>query len=163
MTNDIPKLIEQLAQHCLKNKITIATAESCTGGWLAHAIVSLPGSSNWYEGGVVCYSNAMKESLLNVPMVVMEKEGAVSQTVAELMAEGILQHCHADIAVAITGIAGPDGGTKDKPVGTVWFAWAHRKGVLHSEVHHLSGDRTQIREESVIITIKGILKHDVHG
>lgn len=157
MSKNTEKLVEKLAKHCLDNKIKIATAESCTGGWLAHAIVSVAGSSQWYDGGVVSYSNEMKESLLNVPIVVIEKEGAVSQTVAELMAEGVLQHCHADIAVAITGIAGPDGGTDDKPVGTVWFAWAHRNGEVNSRQELFSGDRTLVREQAIKFALEGFL------
>ncbi len=156
MEKNIEGLVAELAKHCLDKKIKLATAESCTGGMLASALVSLPGSSNWYDGGVVSYSNEMKESLLNVPLAVIEKEGAVSKVVAELMAEGVLQHCHADIAVAITGIAGPGGGTTEKPVGTVWFAWAHRNGEVHAEIKCFQGDRTQIREQAVINAIEYI-------
>jgi nicotinamide-nucleotide amidase len=157
MAKALEELVNDLETYCLANKIKIATAESCTGGWLAHAIVSKPGSSKWYDGGAVSYSNELKESLLNVPMGVIEREGAVSQKVVELMAEGILQHCHADLGIAITGIAGPDGGTDDKPVGTVWFAWAQRNGGLYSETRHFQGDRQEVREQAVKVAISGCL------
>ncbi|WP_173025417.1 CinA family protein [Acidovorax sp. SRB_14] len=122
----------------------LATAESCTGGLVAAACTALAGSSQWFERGVVSYSNAAKTELLGVPAALIDAHGAVSEPVARAMAEGALAHAHAQVSVAVTGIAGPSGGSADKPVGTVWFAWCVA-GKMRSEVRHFAGDRAAVR------------------
>ncbi|MBP3981799.1 MULTISPECIES: CinA family protein [unclassified Acidovorax] len=126
----------------------LATAESCTGGLIAAACTDLAGSSQWFERGFVTYSNAAKTELLGVPATLIEQHGAVSEPVARAMAEGAVAHAHAQVAVAVTGVAGPTGGSADKPVGTVWFGWCVG-GQTHSEVRHFAGDRAAVRTATV--------------
>lgn len=126
----------------------LATAESCTGGLIAAACTDLAGSSLWFERGFVTYSNAAKTELLGVPTELIEQHGAVSEPVARAMASGALTHSHAQVAIAVTGVAGPGGGSLDKPVGTVWFGWASPVG-QHSECKHFAGDRAAIRAATV--------------
>ncbi|MFI4957298.1 MAG: CinA family protein [Gammaproteobacteria bacterium] len=151
----INQCVQLLATQCLAKGFKIVTAESCTGGWVSHAIVSEAGSSQWFEGGIVSYSNYAKTTWLKVPAELIEKEGAVSEAVASAMAEGALATSVATHAVAITGVAGP-GGTEQKPVGLVWFAWGARDGNVKAEQHHLKGDRTSIREQAVLIALNGL-------
>jgi len=122
----------------------LATAESCTGGLIAAACTDLAGSSQWFERGFVSYSNAAKTELLGVPAALIAAHGAVSEPVARAMAEGAITHSHAQVSVAVTGVAGPSGGTPDKPVGTVWFAWSVA-GRTVSEVQQFAGDRQAVR------------------
>ena len=139
----------------------VATAESCTGGWIAKSITDTPGSSAAFGYGVVSYSNGAKESLLGVGNATIEAQGAVSEGVVEAMADGVLHLSGADIAVAVSGIAGPDGGTEDKPVGTVWFAWAVRDGAgarIDTSCEHFSGDRELVRELTVAHALQGVLE-----
>jgi len=131
-----------------KRQWMLATAESCTGGLIAAACTDLAGSSNWFERGFVTYSNAAKTELLGVPAELIEQFGAVSEPVARAMAAGALAHSHAQVAVAVTGVAGPGGGSVDKPVGTVWFGWATPTG-QHSECQHFAGDRAAVRAATV--------------
>jgi len=126
----------------------LATAESCTGGLIAAACTDLAGSSLWFERGFVSYSNAAKTELLGVPTELIEQHGAVSEPVARAMATGALTHSHAQVALAVTGVAGPGGGSADKPVGTVWFGWATPAG-LWSECQHFAGDRAAVRAATV--------------
>lgn len=126
----------------------LATAESCTGGLIAAACTDLAGSSLWFERGFVTYSNAAKTELLGVPAELIEQHGAVSEPVARAMASGAQAHSHAQVAVAVTGVAGPSGGSMDKPVGTVWFGWATPSG-LFSECQHFAGDRAAVRAATV--------------
>ncbi|RUO27096.1 damage-inducible protein CinA [Aliidiomarina minuta] len=128
----------------------LGTAESCTGGGVAHACTELAGSSQWFAGGVVTYSNALKQKLLGVPLATLEKEGAVSELTAIAMARGALPLLNVDYALAITGIAGPGGGSPQKPVGTVCFAWSGSDSLQYSECCLFTGDRREIREQSVI-------------
>jgi nicotinamide-nucleotide amidase len=140
----------------------VATAESCTGGWIAKTITDVPGSSAVFGYGAVSYSNGAKESILGVRNATLEKDGAVSQAVVEEMAKGVLRLSGADIAVATSGIAGPDGGTDDKPVGTVWFAWAVRAGKavrVETSCQQFSGDRELVRELTVAHALQGVLEH----
>lgn len=137
---------------------TLTLAESCTGGLAAATITAVPGSSAWFDRGFVTYSNAAKQELLDVPAAVLGNAGAVSEPAARAMAEGALLHSHAQISAAITGIAGPDGGTPDKPVGTVCFAWATRNGLLLSETRLFSGDRETVRRQSVEVALRGVLR-----
>lgn len=136
---------------------TLALAESCTGGGAAAAITAIPGSSGWFERGFVTYSNASKIELLDVRPDTLQQYGAVSEDTAREMALGALTHSHADIAAAITGIAGPDGGTPEKPAGTVCFAWALKNGTAGSAVHHFPGDRETVRQLSVVTALQGVL------
>ncbi len=134
-----------VVQQYLDCGLTIATAESCTGGMIASALVDVPGVSAVFDRGFVTYSNEAKIKMLAVPASLIEAHGAVSREVAVAMAEGALAHSKADVAVAVTGIAGPDGGTAEKPVGLVWFAIASRTGPSISEAHNFPGDRRQVR------------------
>lgn len=127
----------------------LASAESCTGGWAAQAITAIAGSSGWFERGFVTYSNAAKRELLDVPAEVLVRFGAVSEETARDMALGALTRSHAHVAFAITGIAGPDGGTPDKPVGTVCFAWALEDGRVLGARERFDGDRAAIRAQAV--------------
>jgi len=122
----------------------MATAESCTGGLIAAACTDLAGSSQWFERGFVTYSNAAKTELLGVPAALIEAHGAVSEPVARAMAEGAARHARVQVALAVTGVAGPSGGSAEKPVGTVWFGW-HVAGATHSEVVRFAGDRAAVR------------------
>ena len=126
----------------------LATAESCTGGMIAAACTDLAGSSQWFERGFVTYSNAAKTEMLGVPAAMIEQDGAVSEAVARAMADGALTHSQANVSLAVTGVAGPTGGSDAKPVGTVWFAWCVG-GETHSEMQHFAGDRAAIRAAAV--------------
>jgi nicotinamide-nucleotide amidase len=137
---------------------TMALAESCTGGMASQYITAVPGSSSCFERGFVTYSNSAKIELLGVSAETLEKCGAVSEETAREMAKGALQHSHVQLTGAITGVAGPDGGTPDKPVGMVCFAWAGPDGALHSETHYFDGDRDAIRRQSVETIYKGLLR-----
>jgi len=137
----------------------LSTSESCTGGWLSKCCTDLSGSSTWFDRGFVTYSNQSKQDLLNVSLATIEQHGAVSEQTAIEMARGALENSAANISVAITGIAGPDGGTQEKPVGTVWLAWSIKNGPTKSEHIHLNGDREQIRYQAVIAALEGIIKN----
>ena len=147
---------ELLAQHpcalvadlMLKHQWMLATAESCTGGLIAGACTDLAGSSVWFERGFVTYSNAAKTEMLGVDAALIATQGAVSEPVVRAMVQGALQHSKAQVAVAVTGVAGPTGGSAEKPVGTVWFGWATPAG-LHSEVQQFAGDRAAVRSATV--------------
>ncbi len=141
-------LTQQVAALLQQKKLMLATAESCTGGLIAAACTDLAGSSVWFERGFVSYSNAAKTELLGVPADLIEAHGAVSEPVARAMVEGALRHSHAQVAVAVTGVAGPGGGSPDKPVGTVWFGWATPDGVV-TDKRCFDGDRQQVREATV--------------
>lgn len=138
-------------------KLMLTAAESCTGGWVARVLTSVPGSSDWFERGFVTYSNVAKSEMLGVPRDVLERHGAVSEPTVRAMADGALAHSRAQVAVAITGIAGPTGGTPDKPVGTVWFAWARTEHPTYTACHRLDGDREAVRRQSVAVALEGLL------
>ena len=127
----------------------IATAESCTGGWVAKVLTDIPGSSQWFECGFVTYSNASKTDLVGVPAELIASEGAISEAVARAMAEGALRHAPADLAVSVTGLAGPGGGSVDKPVGLVWFGCLRRGRAAITLRRVFRGDRTEVRRASV--------------
>jgi len=137
-----------LADFLLKNQWMLATAESCTGGLIASACTDLAGSSRWFERGFVTYSNEAKTELLGVDATLIAEQGAVSEAVVRAMVQGALHHARAQVAVAVTGVAGPTGGSPAKPVGTVWFGWATPHGVV-SEVRHFPGDRAAVRTATV--------------
>jgi len=149
--------VRALADALLDAKLTIATAESCTGGLIAAACTSVAGSSDWFERGFVTYSNEAKTELLGVAATLIATRGAVSDEVARAMAEGALARSHAQIAVAVTGIAGPDGGSPGKPVGTVCFAWAQGRKI-RSETRRYKGGRRNVRRQSVVHALRGVLK-----
>jgi len=136
----------------------LATAESCTGGGVAQAITEISGSSAWFERGFVTYTNIAKVEMLGVRQTTLDAHGAVSEATVREMAEGALRHSHAHIALAVSGIAGPTGGTPEKPVGTVWFAWSLHDAETHARLHHLSGNRTEVRAQAVRIALQGILE-----
>jgi nicotinamide-nucleotide amidase len=150
-------LAEQIGAALKAHGMMLATAESCTGGGIAEAVTDVSGSSAWFERGFVTYSNVAKAEMLGVRPSTLEAHGAVSEAAVREMAAGALQHSHAQVAVAVSGIAGPTGGTPEKPVGTVWFGWALRDGEVHARLHHLSGDRAAVREQSVQIALQGVL------
>jgi len=139
----------------------LATAESCTGGWVAKVLTDIPGSSAWFDRGFVTYTNQAKQDLLDVPVEILDTQGAVSQQTAEEMVQGGLRHSQAHFSLAITGIAGPGGSTAEKPVGLVWFAWAAKQetGEHHiwSTHHVFAGDREAVRRQAVATALKGML------
>jgi nicotinamide-nucleotide amidase len=141
-------LVERLATQLQQRRWMLVTAESCTGGLIAGACTDLSGSSNWFERGFVTYSNAAKTELLGVDAALITEHGAVSEAVARAMVEGALTHAHAQVAVAVTGVAGPTGGTADRPVGLVWFGLALPGQVL-TEKMHFPGDRAAVRAATV--------------
>jgi len=138
--------------------LMLATAESCTGGWVAQAVTAIGGSSEWFERGFVTYSDSAKQEMLGVSARTLAEHGAVSEQTAREMAAGALAHSRAQVALAITGIAGPSGGSPEKPVGMVCFAWAARAGVPSSETRHFLGDRESVRRQSVIAALQGLLQ-----
>lgn len=141
----------------------MATAESCTGGLIAASCTELAGSSAWFDRGVVSYSNEAKSELLGVDPALIVAHGAVSEPVARAMAEGVLARSKATVAVAVTGIAGPGGGSADKPVGTVWLAWAVRGQPTQARCHLFSGDRSAVRGQTCVVALQGVLALAVPG
>ncbi|MDP1593375.1 MAG: nicotinamide-nucleotide amidohydrolase family protein [Gallionella sp.] len=137
--------------------LMLATAESCTGGGVAQAITAVAGSSAWFERGFITYSNLSKHEMLGVLDATLDRYGAVSEAVVREMVEGALHRSHAQLALAVSGIAGPGGGTQDKPVGTVWFAWGMRHGAIHAQRHQLAGNRFEVRAQAVRIALQGII------
>ena len=135
----------------------LATAESCTGGWIAKVCTDLAGSSAWFERGMVSYSNEAKQDLLGVKASEIYRFGAVSEEVVAAMARGAVERSRADCAVAVSGIAGPDGGSPDKPVGTVCFGWAMPNDVIETETRLFSGDREEVRRATVVAALEGLL------
>ena len=141
-------LTRQLAERLMAKGLMMAAAESCTGGMIAAACTDLAGSSAWFERGFVSYSNEAKTDLLGVPAALIAKHGAVSEPVVRAMAQGALQHSNAQVSVAVTGVAGPGGGSAGKPVGSVWFGWATPAGVV-TQLCRFGGDRHQVRQARV--------------
>jgi nicotinamide-nucleotide amidase len=157
----IPELVEQLATALKARGQFMATAESCTGGLIAGACTDLSGSSDWFERGFVTYSNAAKCEMLGVPAALIEAHGAVSEPVARAMAAGAVVNAHAHWSVAVTGIAGPTGGSAEKPVGTVWLGWATPTGVF-TERQHFAGDRSAVRQARGAHALAGLLQRLGH-
>ena len=151
------KLAKTLGERLKRTNEILATAESCTGGWAAQVVTSVAGSSAWFERGFVTYSNAAKQELLGVRAETLRAHGAVSEETAREMARGALERSRGTIAVSITGVAGPAGGTAEKPVGTVCFAWA-RGGEVRCETRRFAGDRESIRRQSVILALEGVMR-----
>jgi len=148
--------LEEIAERLSGRGWRLVTAESCTGGWIAKCCSDLPGSSRWYEGGVVSYSNALKMRLLGVTARTLEQEGAVSAATVREMAEGALRHLGGEVAVAVSGIAGPTGATAGKPVGTVWFAWAAPGMPTVARAAYIPGVRAAVRAGAVGMALTGL-------
>ena len=155
--DDITVMAQKMGRVAKRRGIMLATAESCTGGGIAAAITRIPGSAKWFDRGFVTYHNLAKHQMLGVRETTIHTHGAVSEPVARQMAAGALRRSQADIAVAVTGIAGPGGGTKDKPVGTVWFAWAAKGNPVQARMFRFKGDRYEVRRQTVAMALQGII------
>ena len=155
--DDLNELTQRLADVLAGNGRMLAVAESCTGGWVAKTLTDLAGSSTWFERGFVTYSNASKQDMLGVSSGTLAQHGAVSEAVVREMAQGVLARSQADVALAISGIAGPGGGLPDKPVGTVCFAWAMRDGFDETVTCRFKGDRDAVRRQSVHQALQHLL------
>jgi nicotinamide-nucleotide amidase len=156
---DLQRLAAQVGRLLKDTGRVVATAESCTGGWIAKAFTDVAGSSQWFIEGFVTYSNASKMRRLGVPRALLDEHGAVSEAVARAMAVGALKRAQALVAVAVTGIAGPDGAVPGKPVGTVWLAWAIRRGAavrIAAQLRHFRGDREAVRRKTVHAALTGL-------
>jgi len=155
------QLAQRLGEVLSAQGRVLATAESCTGGWISQVITSVSGSSAWFDRGFVTYSNEAKNEMLGVDAEVLARHGAVSEATAIAMAEGALRHSLADVSVAVTGVAGPTGGTPRKPVGMVCLAWARKGAATAVVTRQFSGDRAEIRFQAVVAALEGLLQHSV--
>lgn len=156
MSEELLRRVQELAEAARQRRQRVATAESCTGGLVAAWFTSLAGSSDWFDRGYITYSNEAKVEELGVPPELIEREGAVSEAVVRAMALGARGRSGADWAVALTGIAGPSGGSDDKPVGTVWVAWAGPEGAVEARRFQFTGDRLAVREQAASEAIAGL-------
>ena len=156
------RLAEQVGAELKHRKLMLVTAESCTGGWIAEAITMVPGSSEWFERGFVTYTYVSKREMLGVQETTLEKHGAVSENVVLEMVQGALAHSHAQVAVAVSGVAGPGGGTPEKPVGTVCLAWGEKGAAPAAETVRFPGDRETVRRLAVEHALKGVLGRLAH-
>lgn len=157
---ELRKLAERVAERLMARQQVLATAESCTGGWIAKAVTDVAGSSDWFGYGIVSYSNPAKQELLGVTIPSLVEHGAVSEAVVREMAEGVLRQGNADVSVAVSGVAGPGGGSPDKPVGAVWFAWAELSDAgmrSRARRHRFEGDRDSVRRQTVAVALEGLL------
>lgn len=155
-THSLHDTVTRLALALQTRGWMMATAESCTGGMIAAACTDVAGSSTWFDRGFVTYSNAAKTDMLNVPQALIAQHGAVSEAVVHAMAQGAVARSQAQVSVAVSGVAGPGGGSADKPVGTVWLAW-HVHGLAHSQCLHVPGDRAAVRLATVRQALEGLL------
>ena len=156
--NEIARLSNTVARLLLSSELRLAVAESCTGGWVAMALTAIPGSSEWFDRGYVTYSNIAKQQVLGVSETTLQRFGAVSeQTVAEMIA-GTLAASGTDLALAISGIAGPGGGSAEKPVGTVWFAWQRKQRQPVTARRLFEGDREAVRRQAVVHGLQGLIE-----
>jgi nicotinamide-nucleotide amidase len=153
---ELQRLAETVGEAARSNHHMLVTAESCTGGWIAKTLTDVAGSSAWFDCGMAAYSYEAKQALLGVRPETLEHFGAVSRETVLEMVSGALVHSGATLAVAVTGIAGPGGGTDDKPVGTVWIAWKRRGGYPRAEVFHFDGDREGVRRRTVAAALGGL-------
>jgi nicotinamide-nucleotide amidase len=158
MDKELEDLSVRVGAALLARKSMLACAESCTGGWVSEVVTATAGSSQWFERGFVTYSNAAKQELLGVKADTLRQDGAVSEAVVREMAAGALRRSHAQAALAISGVAGPTGGSPGKPVGTVCFAWVLQGGEPTAETLHFSGDREAVRKQSVVYALQGLLR-----
>lgn len=156
LDTDLQQLASQVGQALQQRQWMLSTAESCTGGWVAKTLTDVVGSSAWFERGFVTYVNVAKQEMLGVDATIIDKHGAVSELTVREMARGALQNSHADISLAITGIAGPGGGSEAKPIGLVWFAWATRDDEIRCADHIFGGDREAIRRQAVATALQGV-------
>jgi nicotinamide-nucleotide amidase len=145
-----------VAHRLTQSGLVMATAESCTGGGIGAVLTNLAGSSQWFVGGIISYNNSAKINLLGVPTAVLDTSGAVSETVVEAMAMGGCRALKADVCVAVSGVAGPDGGTPEKPVGSVWIAWAQSNGAVSSKLFQFVGNRQSVREQTIVVALEGM-------
>jgi len=161
MDNELYELGEQIGAALKARELVLTTAESCTGGWIGEVVTMISGSSAWYDRGFITYTNAAKQQMLGVKAVTLREHGAVSEPVVREMAAGALAASSAQIAVSVSGVAGPTGGTPDKPVGTVCIGWARKGGAVGTEIRaetcRFDGDREAVRRQSVIRALKGVL------
>ncbi len=157
MDAELEQLSRRVGEVLLARKLMLTCAESCTGGWVAEVVTATGGSSQWFERGFVTYSDAAKRELLGVPADTLRRHGAVSEETVRAMAAGALTRSHAQVALAISGIAGPTGGSPDKPVGTVCFAWALQGEAPMAETRRFPGDREAVRRQSVLHALRGLL------
>jgi nicotinamide-nucleotide amidase len=157
MNDSIDDLASRLGLALKQRGLVLATAESCTGGGIAEAVTRIPGSSLWFDRGFVTYSYESKVDMLGVERAALLDHGAVSEEIARQMVDGAIARSRGQVAVAVTGIAGPDGGLPDKPVGTVWFAWKFPKKSILSEVCHFQGDRESVRKQTVSHALRKLL------
>lgn len=154
----LDRMIEELAVQAKSKQMRVATAESCTGGWVAQELTALAGSSIWFDCGFVTYSNEAKQRMLGVTADLIISNGAVSEPVVVAMAKGAVERSSAELSVAISGVAGPGGGSPDKPVGTVWLAWYLKGSEVESCCYQFEGDRSEVRQQAVEQAIKGLIK-----
>jgi nicotinamide-nucleotide amidase len=158
MTSQHLQLARQILETCQQKQLKIAAAESCTGGWVAKIMTDLAGSSAVFDRGFVTYSDMAKMEMLGVSNATLDNHGAVSEETVLAMASGALQHSEADMTVAISGIAGPGGGSMEKPVGTVWFAWAQKGKPTTATLQHFNGDRNAVRRQAVTFALERLLQ-----
>ncbi len=154
---ELERLAQAVGEALLARGWMLAAAESCTGGWVAAAVTAIDGSSRWFERGFVTYSNEAKMDLLEVPAETLATHGAVSEATVRAMAAGALIHSRAQVALSISGIAGPTGGTPEKPVGTVWHGWAVSGGSVDARLYRYTGDRRAVRRQAVVTALQGVL------
>jgi len=150
------ELAQRVGETLKQQRLMLVTAESCTGGWIAKTVTDIAGSSDWFDCGLAAYSYEAKQALLGVRPQTLEQSGAVSRETVLEMVSGAFLHSGAGIAVAVTGIAGPGGGTPDKPVGMVWIGWKRRGGYPRAEIFHFDGDREAVRRQTVAAALKGL-------
>jgi len=150
-------LAQELGECMTAKGLKLASAESCTGGWMSKIITDIPGSSEWFETSIVCYSNDSKSKLLGVSPTTIDEHGAVSGETVLAMTDGLFDHSAADVAISISGIAGPDGGTEEKPVGLVWLCWGKRDKSSYAHPYNFDGDREQVRLQSIETALNAIL------
>jgi len=156
--NMLYELAERVGKALKTKGMMMATAESCTGGWIAQAVTAVPGSSEWFERGFVTYTYISKREMLGVNPETLETHGAVSEQTVREMTAGALERSHAQVAVSVSGTAGPTGGTPQKPVGTVCFGWGKKGGVVQSATRHFEGDREAVRRQAVVFALERVLE-----
>ena len=159
MDTELYALSGRVGEALKARKLMMAAAESCTGGWIGQAVTMIPGSSNWFDRGFVTYTNEAKQDMLGVGGETLKKFGAVSEQTVREMVAGALARSRARVAVAVSGIAGPDGGSSQKPVGTVVLAWGQKDGSITAQSMHFRGDRDAVRRQTVIAALEGLLAH----
>lgn len=157
-SHELQRLSEQVGAALKARGWMLASAESCTGGWVGEAVTAVPGSSHWYDRGFITYTNEAKQEMLGVASETLARFGAVSEETVREMVSGVLTHSRAQVALAISGIAGPGGATPQKPVGMVCLAWGVKDGPIRVQTRHFSGDRQQVRAQAVAAALQGVLE-----